>query len=245
MRRITLTALVTATALAVAATPALAVNSPLKFEASVSPAKAGTKANPAPVALNLRPFYDTLEPDAEAPFAWTEATIYLPKELVFNAKRFKSCTAVQVRNAATRSNCASAKLGNVAAKGFALGLVEPLVVGLYNGPGGNTVLLHIVGDTPVIIDAVVEGKLKKVSGKYGWEMKFGVPADLQQPAPGAFATPLDFKTTVAKRTIKKGSKKIPFVGLTGCPAGGLNFGFGAKYTDGTSSLVELTQPCKK
>ncbi len=245
MRRFILTAVVTGTALALAATPALAVNSPLKFEASISPTKAGTKSKPAPVALNLRPFYDTLAPDADAPFAWTEATIYLPKELVFNAKHFKSCTKVKVQNPATRNGCASAKIGNVAAKGFALGLVEPLVVGLYNGPGGNTVLLHIVGDTPVIIDAVVEGKLVKVSGKYGWEMHFGVPADLQQPAPGAFATPLDFKSTVAKRTIKKGNQKVPFVGLTGCPTGSLNFGFGAKYTDGTSSLVELTQPCKK
>ena len=244
MRRIALTAMAALIALAVAAPSAFAVNSILKFEASVV-GKAGTKSKPAAVGLKVRPFYDTLQPDAEAPFAWSEATVHLPKELVFNSKSFPRCTAAQAATSAGRSGaCKKAEIGKVNAKGFALGLVEPLTVGMYNGSVKDTVLLYLSGDTPVIIDHVVVGKLKKVTGKYGWELSFSVPSDLQQPAPGAWATVLDFKTEVKARSVKKGKRKIPYIGLTGCP-GTLNFGFSTKNSDGTATLIELTSPCKK
>ena len=191
MRKIALTAMTAVVALAVAPPSAFAVNSVLKFEASVV-GKAGTKKKPLAVGLKVRPFYDTLTPDSEAPFAWSEATAHFPKELTFNPKLFPKCTAAQAATASGRSGaCKKAEIGKVNAKGFALGLVEPLVVGMYNGSAANTVLLYLQGDSPVIIDHVVVGKLKKVTGKYGWELNFQVPADLQQPAPGAFATVLD------------------------------------------------------
>ncbi len=244
MRRIALTAMVAFVALAVAAPSAFAVNSILKFEASVV-GKAGTKKKPLAVGLKVRPFYDTLAPDADAPFAWTEATVMLPKELVFNSKLFPKCTAAQAATPAGRSGaCKKAEIGKVNAKGFALGLVEPLVVGMYNGSVNNTVLLYLSGDTPVIIDHVVVGTLKKVTGKYGWELNFKVPTDLQQPAPGAWATVLDFRTEVKAKYYTKGKKKTPYVGLTGCP-GTLNFGFSTKNSDGSTHLVELTSPCRK
>ena len=245
MRKIALTAALALTALAVAAPSALAVNSILKFEASVV-GKAGSKKKPRAVGLKIRPFYDTLAPDSEAPFAWSEATVHLPKELVFNPKQFPKCTVAQAKTASGRSGaCKKAEIGKVNAKGFALGLVEPLVVGMYNGSVTNTVLLYLKGDSPVIIDHVVTGKLKKVSGKYGWELTFAVPADLQQPAPGAWATVLDFKAEVKSRSARKGKKTYPYTGLTGCGTGKLNFGFSTKNSDGTTTLVELTSPCKK
>ncbi len=247
MRRIALIALAALVVAAVSAPSAFAINSILKFDVSFSPTKVGTKAKPQAITLNVRPYYDTLAPDADAPFAWTEARVFFPKEGVFNGKYFPSCSAQKIANAATRPSCKKAIVGKVNAKGFALGLVEPLTVGLYNLPAGKGIALHIVGDTPLIVDAVVEGILTRINTPlFGYKLTFRVPPDLVEPAPGAKATALDFKTTVFARTIKKGKKKYPYVGTTGCPASGVfTAAIETDNTDGTMTRVETTAPCKK
>jgi hypothetical protein len=233
--------------LALAATPALATNSTLKFDVKFSPTKVGTKKKPQAISLFTRPYYETLEPDADAPFAWKQARIFFPKEGVFNGKYFPSCAANKLTTESGRAACKKAEIGKVDAKGFALGLVEPLKVKIYNLPGGKGVAMYLQGDNPVIIDHVITGNLTKISDPvFGYKLTFDVPSDLQQPAPGAWATPLDFKVTIPAKTIKKGGKKIPFIGTTGCPSNGI---FTAKIetdnTDGTSSTVTTTAPCKK
>ena len=248
MRRIALIALVAGVATALMASPAFAINSILKFEVKFSPTKVGTKKKPQAITLFTRPYYDTLAPDADAPFAWKQARIFFPKEGVFNGKYFPSCPATQLTTASGRAACKKAEIGKVDAKGFALGLVEPLKVQLFNLPGGKGVALYLQGDNPVIIDHVVSGVLTKLSGDplFGYKLTFDVPPDLIQPAPGAYATALDFKVTIPARTIKKGKKKYPYIGTTGCPATGI---FTAKIetdnTDGTTSSVTTTAPCKK
>src|SRR5262245_5945034 len=222
MRRFTLTSLLAVVVLAVAASPALAVNSTLKFDTKFSPNKVGTKKKPQAITLFTRPYYDTLAPDADAPFAWKQARIWLPKEGVFNGKYFPSCPAAKLTTAAGRAACKKAEIGKVDAKGFALGLVEPLKVQIFNLPGGKGVAMYLQGDNPVIIDHVISGILTKINDPvFGYKLTFDVPADLQQPAPGAWATPLDFKVTIPAKTIKKGKNKIPFIGTTGCPATGV------------------------
>ena len=247
MRRIALAALMAMLAVAVTAPSAHAVNSVLKFDVSFSPTKVGTKAKPQAIKLFTRPYYETLAPDADAPFAWKQARIWFPKEGVFNGKYFPSCPAVKLKTASGRTACTKAEIGKVDAKGFALGLVEPLKVKLYNLPGGKGVALYLQGDTPVIIDHVVEGILTKVNTPlFGYKLTFNVPDDLIQPAPGAIATALDFKVTIPARTIKKGKKKYPYIGTTGCPSTGI---FTARIetdnTDGTTTTVDATAPCKK
>jgi hypothetical protein len=251
MRRIALIALVAGVAAAVMASPAFAINSVLKFEVKFSPNKVGTKKKPKAISLFTRPYYDTLEPDGDAPFAWKQARIWFPKEGVFNGKYFPSCPAVKLKTAAGRTSCTKAEIGKVDAKGFALGLVEPLKVKLYNLPAGKGIALYLQGDTPVIIDHVVEGILTKVNTPlFGYKLTFNVPDDLIQPAPGAIATALDFKVTVPAKTVTKGKgkkkKKYPYIGTTGCPASGI---FTARIetdnTDGTTTTVDATAPCKK
>jgi hypothetical protein len=247
LRRLALTSLLAVAMLALAATPALATNSTLKFDVSFSPTKVGTKKKPQAIKLFTRPYYDTLEPDADAPFAWKQARIFFPKEGVFNGKYFPSCAASKLTTESGRAACKKAEIGKVDAKGFALGLVEPLKVKIYNLPGGKGVAMYLQGDNPVIIDHVITGNLTKISDPvFGYKLTFDVPSDLQQPAPGAWATPLDFKVTIPAKTIKKAGKKIPFIGTTGCPSSGI---FTAKIetdnTDGTTSSVTTTAPCKK
>jgi hypothetical protein len=247
MRRIALTAVIAGVAVALMATPAFAINSILKLDIRISPTKVGTKKKPQAITLFTRPYYDTLEPDADAPFAWKQARVFFPKEGVFNGKYFPSCPATKLTTESGRAACKKAEIGKVDAKGFALGLVEPLKVKLYNLPGGKGVALWLQGDNPVIIDHVVTGILTRINDPlFGYKLTFDVPPDLIQPAPGAYATALDFKVTVPARTIKVKGKKIPYIGTTGCPASGI---FTARFetdnTDGTTTVVTATAPCKK
>ncbi len=259
MRRIALVALAALVVGAVTAPSAFAINSILKFDVSFSPTKVGTKKKPRAISLKVRPYYDTLAPDADAPFAWKQARIFFPKEGVFNGKYFPGCTGKQVSTAAGRAKCKKAEIGKVDAKGFALGLVEPLKVNLYNLPKGKGVALYLSGDNPLIIDHVVEGILTKINTPlFGYKLTFDVPPDLIQPAPGAYATALDFKTTIPARTITRTKKKgqgarpekiktkYPYIGTTGCPKSGIfTAAFETDNTDGTTSRVEVTSPCKK
>ncbi len=267
MRRIAFFALAALVAGAVSAPSAFAINSVLKFDASFSPTTVGTKSKPRAITLKVRPYYDTLAPDANAPFAWKQARVFFPKEGVFNGKYFPSCTAKKVATASGRKKCKKAEIGKVNAKGFALGLVEPLKVNLYNLPKGRGVAMYLQGDNPLIIDHVVEGVLKKIKDPlYGYRLTFDIPPDLIQPAPGAYATALDFKVTIPKRTITKTRKKrvtktirgkkrrvtrkiktkYAYIGTTGCPKSGIfSAAFETDNTDGTMSRVEVTAPCKK
>ena len=116
---------------------------------------------------------------------------------------------------------------------MALGLTENLTVTAYNGPGGNKLELLVDGQAPLQIHSVIEGKLQSDSGKFGKKLVVAIPENLQQPAPGAYATLTDFKTVV-KGT---GSKKRPFIGLSGCTKKTLNYKTDFVFTDGTTSTA--------
>ena len=239
MRRIALLGLTVAAVALVPASSAFAINSVQKFSASVSPAKAGTKKKPTGVTLKVRPYFDDISADSAAPFATTFANVFFDKNLVFNGAKFPQCANAKVLSAA--SSCPSgSKVGKGTAAGVALGLTEKLTVTIYNGPGGKAVELLVDGTSPLAIHSVIEGKLTKQSGKFGYLLKVPVPSDLQQPAPGAIATLTDFNTT-----IKATYKKTPYIGLAGCTAKKLNFGYTGQYTDGTTGQqIAVTEPCK-
>jgi hypothetical protein len=76
-------------------------------------------------------------------------------------------------------------------------------------------------------------------GKFGKKLVVAIPSDLQQPAPGAFATLEDFRTVV-KGT---GSKKRPYVGLKGCTKKKLNYQADFVFTDNTTSKATTTSKC--
>ncbi len=243
-RRVTLLAPAVVAVLAIPAASAFAVNSPQQFSASVTPNKGGTKAKPTPVTLRVRPYFGDISADAAAPFATKTANVFFPAESVFNGKYFPSCAGPKVLSAA--NTCpAGSKVGAGTAAGVALGLTENLKVTIYNGPGGNKVELLVDGSSPLAIHSVIEGALTKQTGKYGLKLVVQIPPDLQQPAPGAVATLTDFDTKLPVKFVKKGKKKIPYLGASGCKTGKWNFGYTGDYTDGTSQTVEISQPCHK
>jgi hypothetical protein len=235
MRKLTLMAVAALTALG-AVGVAQAVTPTTTLKASVSPSKKGTKKKPKNVKLSIELI---TQPKADEPgFATKSTVVHFDKNLVFGSKYLPSCSAAQVQADNTKCKKGS-KVGSGSAQGVSLGLAENLTVTAYNGPGGNKLELLVDGQQPLQIHSVIEGKIVSDKGKFGKKLVVAIPPALQQPAPGAFATLTDFKTAV-KGT---GSKKRPFVGLTGCTKKKLNYQADFVFTDGSTSTATTTSKC--
>lgn len=242
MRRIILTSLAAVTALSVAAAPATAaMNSKQGLKASVSPNKAGTSKKPRNVDLTVNPFV-TLDP-SDPPFATTKAVVYLDKNLVFNNRKFKACSSAKIL--ASEKSCPSgSKVGSGSAQGKALGLTENLKITAYNA-GKTGLNLLVVGNAPLTIRSVLVGKLQGASGKYGKKLVVAIPEDLQQPAPGAFATLTNFRVKI-NRSAKIKGKTTKYVQLKGCPSNKkLNFSGDFSFTNGEKQTAAATAGCRR
>jgi hypothetical protein len=235
MRKMTLAAVAAVTAIG-AVGVAQAVTPTTAMKASVTPSKKGTTKKPANVKLSVELI---TQPAAGDPaFATRSTVVHFDKNLKFGSKYLKACSAAQVQSDDTRCPKGS-KVGSGSATGMALGLTENLTVTAYNGPGGNKLELLVDGQAPLQIHSVIEGKLQADSGKFGKKLVVAIPENLQQPAPGAYATLTDFKTVV-KGT---GSKKRPYIGLSGCTKKALNYKTDFVFTDGTTSTATSTSKC--
>ena len=239
MRKLVLLAAVSAAGVIGVVGVAQAVDAQHKLVVKTTPTKAGTKAKPA----NVKMFVDliTIPAPNDPPFATSDTVVHFDKNLVFNGSKLKSCSAAQV--ASDQTKCPSgSKVGSGKATGNALGQTENLTVTAFNGPGGNKLELHVVGSAPLVIDSVIEGTLKSDTGKFGKKLVVKIPENLQQPLTGVFATLTDFQVTV-KGT---GAKKVPFIGLKGCPSNKkLNFKSDLTYTDGSKKSATTTTNCSK
>jgi hypothetical protein len=235
MRKLTLTAAAAVTAIG-AVGVAQAVTPTTAIKASVSPTKKGTKKKPKNVKLNVELI--TQPAPGDPAFATRSTVVHFDKNIKFDGKHLKSCSQSQVQTDDTKCPKGS-RVGSGTATGSALGLTENLTVTAYNGPRGTKIELLVDGQSPLQIHQVIEGKLQSDSGKYGKKLVVAIPDALQQPAPGAYATLTDFKTSV-KGT---GSKKRPFVGLAGCTKKRLNYKSDFVFTDGTTSTATATSKC--
>jgi hypothetical protein len=169
-------------------------------------------------------------------FATRSAVIHFDRNLVFNTARFPSCTEAQVRSG---TGCEKAKVGGGNASGLAVGQQEKLAITAYNGPHGKTILLHVTGRDPLIIDSVIVGQLKPDSGAFGRKLVVAIPANLQQPVTGLFATLTSFVTTVGGN-----AKGTPYVALKRCSGGQLRVKGDFVFTDGSKQSPTSTLACK-
>jgi len=214
-----------------------AVNPDITIQASMSPTKHGTKKKPKVTKLVVK--LATTPRSDEPAFAASDTIVHLGKELVFNGKALKTCSAAQVQSDDTKCPKGS-RVGQGKAAGTALGLTENLTVTAYNGPGGNKLELLVDGQTPLQIHSVIEGILSKDSAPYGKKLSVHVPDGLQQPAPGAYATLVQFDTTI---NAVRGKGKAPYVGIASCKTKNVAFGVDYKYTDGTTKSTKTTSKC--
>jgi hypothetical protein len=214
-----------------------AVDPTLAISTTLSPTKHGTKAKPKKTKLVVK--LSTTPNPNDPPFAANATIVHLGKELVFHGKALKQCSSAQVLADDTKCPKGS-KVGQGIASGTALGLTEALTVKAYNGPGGNKLELLVDGQSPLQIHSVIEGKLAKDSGAYGNKLIVSIPDNLQQPAPGAYATLTEFDTTINAVT---GAKKVPYVGIASCKKKTVAFGVDYTYTDGTAKSAKTTAKC--
>lgn len=215
-----------------------AVNPDITVQASINPIAHGSKKKPKKTKLVVK--LRTTPNPAEPAFAASDTIVHLGNELQFNGSAFKTCSSSQVLADDTKCPKGS-KVGKGVAAGTALGLTENLTVTAYNGPGGNTLLLLVDGQTPLQIHAVIPGVLSSDSPPYGKKLTVHVPDNLQQPAPGAYATLVQFDTTI---NAILGKKKKPYVGVQSCSDKSVAFKVDYKYTDNTEKSATTTAKCK-
>ena len=216
---------------------AQAVNSHQSVAVRLAHSKAGTAAKPKSVGKLTVDMKVALDPSDPA-FATRSAVIHFDKNLVFNSAKFPSCTEAQVQTGAAA--CAKAKIGSGNAAGLAVGQQQDLAVTAYNGPGGKAVLLHVTGSKPLKIDSVIVGKLNPDSGAFGRKLVVTIPANLQQPLTGLYATLTSFVTSVGGS-----AKGTPYVALKGCSGGKLKFKGDFVFTDGSKQSPTSTSACSK
>ena len=215
-----------------------AINGTQGIQAKLAKSKAGTKKKPRNVGSLTVTTTTTPAPGEAGTFATTTAVIFFDKNLVFGGAKFKSCSAT---GAATDNCPRGSRVGSGTANAQAsVGGPEALTVKAYNSAHGKTLYLHVQGSTPLQIDGILTGKLRKASGKFGKKLVVTIPQNLQQPLTGVFGTLTSFITKVGGV-----SKKTPYVGLAGCKHRKLNFAGTFTFTDGTSKTATATAPCKK
>ena len=101
-------------------------------------------------------------------------------------------------------------------------------------------LLHVTGSQPLKIDSVIVGKLNPDSGAFGRKLVVTIPANLQQPLTGLYATLTSFVTSVGGS-----AKGTPYVALKGCSGGNLKFKGDFVFTDGSKQSPTSTTACTK
>jgi len=237
MKKIVL-AVVACVAMALGATGvASAINGAQEIDVKVAANKAGTTAKPRSIKTLTIDITTTPAPD-DPPFATKQTIVYFDKNLVFNSKKFPNCPAARIQQ--NKANCpAGSKVGSGTAQGNALGQIENLTVEIFNGPN-NRVNLLVRGSAPLVINSVIEGRLTTASGKFARKLVVDIPANLQQPLTGVYATLTKFVTKVS--ATRNG---VPYIALKGCTGGKLQFRGTFSYTDGTSKTADDTANCRR
>jgi hypothetical protein len=228
-----------------------AIASAIQGQQSVSVAlksnRAGTKSKPRSVS-RLTVTTDTTIVPGESPWAATAATIHFDKNLVFNSRKFPTCSATQVQR--DNSKCPTgSKVGGGSARSTlfsgtaASGNPAPTVTA-YNGPN-NRLFLLVVNPSPAV-RAVMVGTLKPDTGKYGRKLAIpAIPPVLQNGGfPGLTISLTQFKTAVGGTFMG-----TPFVALKGCSGGKLNFRGDFTFRDATgaqsAASAASTSTCRK
>jgi hypothetical protein len=213
---------------------AQALDSKQNMDVRVQKTKAGTKKKPRGIGtLTVDLSVDVAPTDAA--FATTQTVIHFDKNLVFNYKRFPTCTEAQAR--AGLAACRKADVGGGRAEALLNGARVPITVDTFNGPRGQF-LLRLSGGT----SGLLVGHLRRDRGAFGSKLVVNIPEELQRPGPGLVATLTKFFTQV---TGSKRSKGRPYIGLKGCSRGKLRFKGDFTFTDGSRQIKTDTVRCRR
>jgi hypothetical protein len=192
------------------ATAALAQTGGASMSVTVSPNKAGTKKKPRGTKIHL------VFANGNHSLTATRITILLAKNVKFQTKGFKFCSATKITSSAGRGCPAKSKIGAG---------TSDAIAGVNNPPGvpltfkvtafltGKKSLGFYLQQQGGGITTLAPGKLSGASGKYGSKLTVTIPTIAKEFPPGVFNGLVKLETTLAGK-----SGRYSLIGLTGCPA---------------------------
>jgi hypothetical protein len=234
-------ALVCALSLIVAGPAAAATNTTMDASLTATPAKAGTKKKPRPVAVTLGIEGGTVSGTGQ-PAPTTKLHIVLPKGFIWNGKGWPKkarCDVAKANKLRSPSACpAGSKVGSGHVTALANNglLVEEIDVTAYVTKTGS-LGLFLNADRPVPISTMLDGK---VSGR---TIDVLIPTNIQEPVTGVKSGIKTLRFTLNGKG-KINGKRHGIVESTSCSGG--------KWTGLVSNVLQdgtLTQsvstPCHK
>jgi hypothetical protein len=237
MRRALLIAL---TALAVVAPPALAAQTArLDVAATLLDQPAGR-----PWAIDLDVASTVTTPDGGPPSPLRSIDLRFPRATIHD-DAFPSCDA----RALIERGAAACPRGARVGSGSAVADVRPLIatpidasIVVYNGPrraGGRVLVFDVRTRDVVNQQFVMQGLLKRASGRYGYRLTLTIPTINTIPGspPAAISS---FRVKVGARgTQRRSYLEAPRT----CPRGGLPFAGQYGYADGSRSSAQAAIAC--
>lgn len=244
MRRIAL--LSAAVGLLVFATAAWALTNTVSYTVTLKKTGKPSLKKPAKLQYKAHLHIDTNPPGSQ-PNTAPVTSIYFPKQIKENAALVPSCKLTDIDGKSTfPAKCNKAKVGGGTAMALAgtpgqdasQAIQEKLTVTFVNG-GAHQVLLVLnsTPDAPVAIsNRVVPGDLSSSDdSKFGYQVDFKIPPDLQEPVQGVKVALVDFVVNIQPKTFNakvKGKKtQVSYLMLTGCPGGSLPIKAVAHFID--------------
>lgn len=139
-----------------------------------------------------------------------------------NGHLFPSCSVAKLTAARNRlSACPKgSKIGSGIAKGTAvdIGVTSSGKLTLFNGPKGKSITFNVSITRPALINKTFSAPLKKISGRYGYELTSPIPTELQNILDGPIVVHSIDVTTFATRMVK--GVKRGYVEAYKCPKSG-------------------------
>jgi len=122
-----------------------------------------------------------------------------------NGHLFPSCSVAKLTAARNRlSACPKgSKIGSGIARGTAvdLGVTSSGRLTLFNGPKGKSITFNVSIITPALINKTFSAPLKKISGRYGYQLTSPIPTELQNILDGPIIVRSIDVTTGATRVV--------------------------------------------
>jgi hypothetical protein len=185
-------------------------------EGKVIPNKAGTKAKPKSVKLEMKGKIETSGEDGLNKPIVQKIEILLPKEGYYAGGKLPKGVKGKVTPKCSESAMMNGLPGDVCPKGSIVGTgsgnawadtVKTKVDLTFVNGGANMIYAFTELTNPAVVQLPVPGKIQKQSGKWGYKVTFTVPEDLQVVA----GVPISLIDLNAKITAKN------YLFTTGCP----------------------------
>ncbi|HEU4656189.1 MAG TPA: hypothetical protein VFR97_01625 [Capillimicrobium sp.] len=226
MRKLGLLAATVALVAALAAVAYAAQVNTYGVNATTSPASAGSKKKPVPIALNFR--YTVGEESGQRPSPVKRYRIAV-QGMQNNAGLFPSCTAQEINDAGDDSGCSKKALVGTGSIDNATGSSSDpndrsikcaANIRFYAG-GKDRVAIYVYAGPPtcpITLSTAIDGRFVKVKG--GQALQFEVPSTLLHPVTGLDNAVVEVVSKFPRKTVTAGGKQRGFYELVGGCKGG-------------------------